>query len=185
VLQGNAELKRKHGAITSLSVVLVSKASRTGRLVAGGLSIPCAIGRTGRAALKREGDGASPIGSFEILGGYFRSDRFAIRPRSALPLRPLRPDQGWCDDPGDRNYNRPVRLPYAAGHERMWREDGLYDLVLVLDCNLRPRSRQRGSAIFLHLARPNFEPTAGCVAIRRADMLALLARLVPGATIRI
>ena len=102
------------------------------------------------------------------------------RPRTGLPVSPLSPGLGWCDAPGDANYNRLVRLPYAASHERLWRSDGLYDLVAVLGYNDSPRSQGRGSAIFLHLAHSDYRPTEGCVAIAREHMLALLARLGPG-----
>jgi L,D-peptidoglycan transpeptidase YkuD (ErfK/YbiS/YcfS/YnhG family) len=94
-------------------------------------------------------------------------------------MRPIRPGDGWCDAPADRNYNRPVKLPYPASHERLWRDDALYDLVVVLGYNDRPRSLGRGSAIFMHLARKNYLPTAGCIALSRADMLKLLVRLKP------
>jgi len=110
---------------------------------------------------------------------YYRPDRMP-RPRTMLPLRALRPNDGWCDAPDDRNYNRPVRLPYPASAEEMWRRDRLYDIVVVLGHNDRPRRRGLGSAIFMHVARSGFEPTAGCIALRRADLARLLARLAPG-----
>ena len=100
-----------------------------------------------------------------------------MRPRTGLRLRPLQPDDGWCDAPGDRNYNRPVRHPYPASAEKMWRTDDLYDVVVVLDHNQRPRVQGRGSAVFLHMARDGYEPTAGCVALGRTDLLKLLPRL--------
>ncbi|WP_371875471.1 L,D-transpeptidase [Pleomorphomonas sp. NRK KF1] len=135
------------------------------------------IGRSGLTALKREGDGASPRGSFRIVGGFYRPDRFGARPRCGISLHPLRPDDGWCDDPSDANYNRPVRRPYPRSHEAMWRDDHAYDIVLVLDFNLRPRVRCGGSAIFFHLAHPDSRPTAGCLALSGPDMLKLLPRL--------
>lgn len=164
---------------------LLSASRARGRLEGGGLSVPCAVGRSGVTRLKREGDGGSPAGSLRILRGFYRPDRFGARPPSAVPLRPLRRDDAWCDSSGDPNYNRPVRLPYGPTNEGMWRDDDLYDLVLVLDWNIRPRARGCGSAIFFHLARPGYAPTAGCVAVSRADMLKLLARLAPGAAIRL
>ncbi len=171
--------------ITALRVVLPRRSASRGRLVGPGIDVPCAIGRSGVTALKREGDGASPAGSLAVVGGWYRPDRFAVRPASGVPLRPMSPSDGWSDDPSDPAYNRPVRLPRRHGHERMWRDDRVYDLVLVLDWNLRPRSRGRGSAIFLHLAREDFAGTAGCVALRRGDLVRLLPRLAPGARIRI
>jgi len=133
----------------------------------------CALGRGGITAAKREGDGGTPLARMALLGGYLRGRTF---PRaSRLPLSPIGPTLGWCEVPGDRNYNRPVRLPYAVSHERMLREDGLYDACIVLDWNVRPRRRGRGSAIFFHLARPGYTPTQGCVAVSRRTM----ARLLP------
>ncbi len=145
--------------------------------------MPCAIGRSGLTAMKAEGDGASPRGRFAILRGWYRPDRFRVRPRSAVALTPMGRADGWCDAPTDRNYNRPVRLPYPASHEAMWRDDGLYDVVLALDWNMAPRARARGSAIFFHLARPGYPPTAGCVAIAAADMRRLLPRLAMSASV--
>jgi L,D-peptidoglycan transpeptidase YkuD (ErfK/YbiS/YcfS/YnhG family) len=91
----------------------------------------------------------------------------------------MRPNDGWCEDPRHGRYNCPIRLPSAAGHETMWREDSLYDLVGVLDWNMRPRIRRRGSAIFLHLARPGYRPTAGCIALTLGDLKRLLALAGP------
>jgi L,D-peptidoglycan transpeptidase YkuD (ErfK/YbiS/YcfS/YnhG family) len=157
---------------------------RLGRIVAGPLVLPCALGRSGTAQAKREGDGATPVGRFRVIQALYRADRVR-RPRTRLPVSPIRPDDGWCDDPGDRNYNRPVRLPYPAGHERMHRDDGLYDMVLDLAHNRGPIRKGRGSAIFLHCARPGFGPTEGCVAVDPRAVARLLARIGPGTRIEI
>lgn len=154
-----------------------------GLLGAGGSVFPCALGRGGISARKREGDGATPLGQMRLLAGYLREGRFAWR--SGLALRRITPTLGWCEVPGDRNYNRPVRIPYGASHERMLRDDHLYDACLVLDWNIRPRRRGCGSAIFLHLARPGFAPTEGCVAVERRVMLRLLPRLSPRTVLRV
>jgi L,D-peptidoglycan transpeptidase YkuD (ErfK/YbiS/YcfS/YnhG family) len=147
-----------------------------GHLTLGNLVLPCALGRAGLTRFKREGDGATPVGRFALLGGYRRADR-ALPPAGPLGLVALRPDDGWCDDVDDGRYNRPVRRPFAGSHEALWRDDRLYDLVIVLDANVHRRIIGRGSAIFFHLAQPNFEPTAGCVALRPTDMRRLLAHL--------
>ena len=131
--------------------------------------------RGGISADKREGDGATPLATMRLVCGFFR--RGSFQARSSLPLKPIGPSLGWCEVPDDRNYNRPVKMPYRASHERMLREDGLYDACIVLDWNLRPRRRGRGSAIFFHLARPGYTPTQGCVAVGRAVMARLLPRL--------
>ncbi|PWJ80153.1 L,D-peptidoglycan transpeptidase YkuD (ErfK/YbiS/YcfS/YnhG family) [Pseudaminobacter salicylatoxidans] len=140
----------------------------------GGTVFFCALGRGGITANKREGDGRTPLAAMRILSGYFRRDQFTVN-RTRLPMREIDAALGWCEVPGDRNYNRPVRLPYAASHEYMRRNDRLYDACLVLDWNISPRRRGRGSAIFFHLARPDFSPTQGCVAVSARTM----ARLLP------
>ncbi len=112
--------------------------------------------------------------------------RPAIKPpKTALPVQSIRPDDGWCDAPLDASYNRPVALPYPASAERMWREDDVYDLVVVLGHNDDPVVPGAGSAIFLHLARPDWSPTEGCVALARGDLEALLAEAKPGDVVEI
>jgi L,D-peptidoglycan transpeptidase YkuD (ErfK/YbiS/YcfS/YnhG family) len=157
----------------------LSRSDTQGKLHLGLTQWPCALGRGGRGNKRGEGDGVTPRGRWPVRLVFFRPDRRA-RPRTALPLVPLSPGLGWCDAPGDANYNRIITLPYPASHEVLWRSDGLYDLVAVLGYNDAPRSQGRGSAIFLHLARPGYSPTEGCVALARQHMLMLLARLAPG-----
>lgn len=168
---------------TTLSILRVRPVSgdpTRGRVLAGRCAIPCALGRSGLTRAKREGDGASPRGRFRLRGGQYRPDRFASRPRTALPLRATRPRDGWCDDPRDRRYNRLITLPRpGTGAEALWRGDDLYDLVIDLDYNRGPIRPGRGSAIFLHVARPGYAPTEGCVALARADLVRLLRRLGP------
>jgi L,D-peptidoglycan transpeptidase YkuD (ErfK/YbiS/YcfS/YnhG family) len=137
---------------------------------------PAALGRTGIRALKREGDGGTPLGRYPVRQVLYRASRMA-RPRTLLPLRAIRDDDGWCEDPNDGNYNRLVRLPRRSNADRLKRDDHLYDLVLVLGYNDRPRVKGRGSAIFVHLARPGYAPTAGCIALSRHDLLMLLAEV--------
>lgn len=149
---------------------------RKGRLVAGPLSIPCALGRSGPTRAKREGDGASPVGRFKVIQAFWRPDR-GPRPRTTLPVRAIRRTDGWCDDPAERRYNRLVRLPFRASHEAMWRDDPLYDLVLDIAWNRGPIRPGRGSAIFLHVAKPGFEPTAGCVAVEARMVRRVLERI--------
>ena len=144
----------------------------------------CAIGRGGIGAKSGEGDGVTPVGSFSIRRVLYRPDRVAA-PRTNLPLVAIGQDDGWCDAPGDASYNQPVKLPYAASHERMWRDDHLYDVVVVLGFNDSPVMPGKGSAIFLHVARPDYGPTEGCVALALPDLLASLENLSPGDTIRI
>jgi L,D-peptidoglycan transpeptidase YkuD (ErfK/YbiS/YcfS/YnhG family) len=156
-----------------------------GFLQAGNLVFACALGRAGISADKREGDGATPLASMRILSGYFREDHFSGGRKTRLAMTPIGPDLGWCEVPGDRNYNRPVKIPYGASHERMLRADRLYDACLVLDWNISPRRRGRGSAIFFHLARPGFTPTQGCVAVTARTMARLLPLLSDRTVVRV
>ncbi|WP_245261242.1 L,D-transpeptidase [Chelativorans sp. J32] len=157
-----------------------------GLLSIGGLVFPCALGRSGVSSVKREGDGATPRSAMRPLSIYFRRDR---RPGGIgpvrLPTRPIRPDLGWCDAARNANYNRPVKLPCDASHEKMKRDDGLYDVCVVLDWNITPRKRGAGSAIFLHLARPGMKPTEGCIAVTPRTMTRLLPALSSRTRIRV
>ena len=141
-----------------------------------GRATRCALGKTGviEADLKREGDGKSPLGVWAIRRVLFRPDKGG-RPETRLPTKALERDDGWCDAPGDPAYNRAVKLPHPASAEQMWREDDVYDLVCILAHNDDPPVPGLGSAIFMHLARPGYEPTEGCVALSREDMLELLS----------
>ena len=143
-------------------------------------SFDCALGRAGLVADKREGDGGTPAGRLPLRRVFYRADRLASPPATGLPVRPLAPDDGWCDAPDDPAYNRPIKHPYPASAERMWRDDGLYDVVVELGWNDDPVTPGRGSAIFLHVARPDWGPTEGCVALPLPDLLDLLALCRPG-----
>ncbi len=133
----------------------------------------CVFGRGGIRERKQEGDGATPAGCFELRRVFYRADRLP-KPQTQIPSRPLDPADGWCDDPADPSYNRVVRLPYGARAEKLWREDGQYDVIAALGYNDAPVVPGRGSAIFLHVAKPDGGPTQGCVALALADLLAVL-----------
>jgi L,D-peptidoglycan transpeptidase YkuD (ErfK/YbiS/YcfS/YnhG family) len=141
-------------------------------------------GTGGVRADKREGDHASPAGSFPLVGAFYRPDRLAA-PRTALPIAALTPSDGWVDDPADPGYNTRVALPYPASHEELWRADGLYDLIVVIGYNTDPVVPGKGSAIFLHVAHPDFSGTEGCIAVAREVLAPLLSLLGPGSTITI
>lgn len=149
----------------------------------GPLTFRGALGRGGISAFKREGDGVTPRAAMAVMGGFQRGTepgRRSFIAASRVPLDRAGPRDGWCDQPGHAAYNRPVQLPFPASCERLVRDDGLYDAVLVLDWNLRSRARGRGSAIFLHVAREGYQPTEGCVALKPRDLRLLLAFLRPG-----
>lgn len=150
----------------------------------GPITVPAAIGRSGRTAFKREGDGATPIAAMPVLGGFIRGDRVRALP-TALPMRRIRPDMLWCDQPEHASYNRLVKAPFKPSYEEMRREDGLYDVCLVLDWNVTSRQRNRGSAIFFHLIRPGYQPTAGCVAVKLGDMQRLLRHIRRGTVVKV
>ncbi|MBI1868639.1 MAG: L,D-transpeptidase family protein [Methylocystis sp.] len=153
-----------------------------GKLIAGTLVLPCALGRAGLTRHKREGDGATPSGRRRLLFFLFRRERARLAGLRA-PVRFVRKDDIWCDDPTSFSYNRLLRGPSRRGHEDLWRADRLYDVVGVLDYNIRPRVLGRGSAIFFHIATDDLPPTAGCVALRARDMARLLPRLARRATL--
>jgi L,D-peptidoglycan transpeptidase YkuD (ErfK/YbiS/YcfS/YnhG family) len=174
MINGKATAKRRF--LPRLSVTRLAGVPGRGRLRCGANVICCALGSRGISHRKREGDGATPAGRFKICKALFRPDRnFRRHYASAATL--IRKQDGWCDDPRDGRYNRQVRLPFRSRHETLWRDDGLYDVIIVLDYNLRPRISGRGSAIFLHLARRDLAPTAGCLAISLADMRRLLPQI--------
>jgi L,D-peptidoglycan transpeptidase YkuD (ErfK/YbiS/YcfS/YnhG family) len=155
-----------------------------GRLEAGGLMFRCALGKGGVAAAKREGDGATPVGCFAFRRVLYRPDRGGP-PATGLPIAALAESDGWCDDPADPAYNQPVRLPFAPSHERLWRDDHLYDVIVVIGHNDDPPVPFLGSAVFMHLARPDWTATEGCIALSRPDLETLLARLAPGDEIEV
>jgi L,D-peptidoglycan transpeptidase YkuD (ErfK/YbiS/YcfS/YnhG family) len=163
---------------TVICAVARPGARARGWLAAGPLRIPVALGRSGIAANKREGDGATPRGSFRLVRLWWRADRWP-RPQTLLPARPIRPDDAWIEDPTDRRYNHPIRRPAQEPGDRLWRDDHLYDLVIELDHNRRPRVAGRGSAVFIHIARLGFGPTAGCVAMEHRRLVGLLSRIGP------
>ena len=162
-----------------LAAIRVRRAAgdpRRGWLTAGGWTVPVALGRGGILANKREGDGGTPSGTYRPLKLWWRADRH-LRPQTYLPVRTIRPEDAWCEDPSDRHYNQPIRLVRDQPGDRLTREDHLYDFIVEIDHNTVPRIPGRGSAVFLHLARPNFSPTAGCVSMTKSSMLRLLRRM--------
>jgi L,D-peptidoglycan transpeptidase YkuD (ErfK/YbiS/YcfS/YnhG family) len=154
-------------------IVEASMGRTQGEVLCAGRRYPCALGRSGLGPEKREGDGATPIGAWPLRRLYYRPDRL-VTPQCGLPAIALTPEDGWCDAPAHGLYNRHVSLPFEASHERLWREDGLYDLILVPGFNDDPVVPGKGSAIFVHVARQGYEPTEGCVALARRDLMTLL-----------
>jgi len=155
-----------------------------GWLSAGGKTLRVALGRSGMRALKREGDGGTPTGTFRPIRLWWRADRLP-RPQTRLPVRPIGPNDAWCEDPADRRYNRAFKRSANEPGDRLRRDDALYDLIIEIDHNTRPRIAKFGSAVFIHVAREAFGPTAGCVALRRNELLHLLGRISQNTRIEI
>ena len=155
------------------------RADAEGSLEWPGARVRCALGRGGIRADKREGDGATPAGAFPLRRVLYRPDRLDA-PSTGLPLQALKPSDGWSDDPADPLYNTPVTRPHPYSHEALWREDRLYDVIVVVGHNDAPVVPGQGSAVFIHVAKPDYAATAGCVAMALPDLLALLRDCAPG-----
>lgn len=144
-----------------------------GKLHVGDRVFRCAVGKGGFRADKVEGDGATPVGSFRLKRVFYRGDRLQ-RPMTRLPVQEIHEDDGWCDDTDDPAYNTLIKCPFKARHEAMWRDDNLYDVVIEISHNDDPPIPGDGSAIFIHIAKPNYEATQGCIALAQSDLLKIL-----------
>ena len=143
-----------------------------------GTDYPCAIGKGGLTSTKQEGDGSTPCGSFRLTHVFYRPDRLPP-PECPLPVLPLSPTLGWCDDPTSPDYNRLILRPFSPSHECLWRSDVLYNIVVILDYNLLPAVPGKGSAIFLHVAGHTFPSTKGCVALQQEHLVSILSQITP------
>ncbi|MGE0252802.1 MAG: L,D-transpeptidase [Dongiaceae bacterium] len=159
-----------------MDLIVTAASGARGAAEIGGKKFSCQLGRGGVSAVKTEGDGITPVGRFLIRRLWHRQDRLSL-PALGLEIRAIQPHDGWCDDPSSSDYNRAVRLPHPAAHEKLWREDHAYDVFLEIGYNDAPVKPHQGSAIFVHLAHEDNRPTAGCVAFSRADMMEILPLL--------
>jgi L,D-peptidoglycan transpeptidase YkuD (ErfK/YbiS/YcfS/YnhG family) len=175
-------MRKRTLPLISVRVRPVSRSK--GILLAGQSAIQVVLGRGGAGANKFEGDGATPRGRFRLVRLWWRADR-RPRPSTLLPARRITPELAWCENPADRRYNRPFNRSAGEEGDRLWRDDSLYDLVIEMDHNTRPRKAHRGSAVFIHIARPQGHPTAGCVALQAKDLARLLERVGPNTRIEI
>lgn len=146
------------------------------RLIFEGKTYRCTIGKNGFTGNHKEGSKATPLGIYPLRACWYRPDRLKT-PLTSLPLHEIKKDDGWCDDPTHPEYNRHVKLPFPASHEKLWRDEHVYDLIVPIGFNDSPPAPGLGSAIFFHLARPDYSPTLGCVAVTLLDMLAILERV--------
>jgi L,D-peptidoglycan transpeptidase YkuD (ErfK/YbiS/YcfS/YnhG family) len=176
--EGKASDRVRRGSFCVIRVRTRRGRRSQGWLFAGPLAMPVALGRAGIRADKREGDGGTPRGSFHPVRLWWRGDR-RLPPPTRLPVRRIGPSDAWCEDPADRRYNRPFRRSANEPGDGLRRPDDLYDFIIEIDHNTRPRVARRGSAVFIHVARPGLAPTAGCIALRQHDLRILLARIAP------
>jgi L,D-peptidoglycan transpeptidase YkuD (ErfK/YbiS/YcfS/YnhG family) len=149
-----------------------------------GKTLRCAIGKGGFSSDKREGDCCTPLGVFLLRECWYRADHITSL-QTQLSLKTISQYNGWCDDPKSTQYNRPITIPYAFSHEKLWRDDRLYDVVIPMGYNDDPPVAGRGSAIFMHIAKPQYEGTEGCVALALADLLTILPHMTPESQIEI
>jgi len=152
----------------------------------GDKSYLCSVGKTGIRAEKNEGDGATPAGEFFLRKMYYRPDKFNREEiKTELEVQALLKDDGWCDDANSPEYNTFIKLPFSGSHEELWRADDIYDLIIVVGYNDDPVEKNKGSAIFIHIAREGYKPTAGCIALKKEDLLEILPSLTPDTSIKI
>ncbi len=138
--------------------------------------VKCAVGKRGINNKKKEGDLKTPIGSFKIKDIFYRKDR-VNNLKTKIKKKIIKKNMGWCDDPKSPRYNKLIRYPYKYTSEKLFRSDNIYDIILVLDFNMRPIQKNKGSAIFIHIAKKKFKPTKGCIAVRKVDMKKIVASI--------
>ncbi len=148
---------------------------KNNRAIWGDHEFPCTIGENGFTDQKREGDGKTPIGAFAFRQVFYRADRME-KPQTALPLSIITPDCGWCDDPSSPHYNKYIRKPFSASHEDLWLEKSMYDVLVVVGYNDQPPTPHMGSAIFIHLANPEWGPTKGCIGLKAHALLHIISQ---------
>ena len=144
----------------------------------------CALGKAGMGEKKREGDNVTPTGTFKIVKIYYRSDRIK-KISSKFRTIEITKNMGWCDDPNSKNYNQLINLPSKYGHEKLFKKNNIYDIIVVLNYNMKPVVKNKGSAIFIHVAKKNYQPTQGCIALKKNDLLKILSKINKNIKIKI
>ena len=150
--------------------------NKSGYLKYKDLKFKCALGKSGIGNKKIEGDNITPKGHFKIIKIYYREDRVK-KLSSKFTLTEITKDMGWCDDPKSGKYNQLIKLPTKYSHENLYRKDNIYDLILVLNYNMKPTIKNKGSAIFIHVAKKNYKKTAGCIALKKMDLICLIKEI--------
>jgi len=147
------------------------------------LKFKCAIGKKGISYKKKEGDLITPKGQFKIKYILYRNDREKISTK--LKKKVIKKNMGWCDDPKSKQYNKLVKFPFIFSHEKLYKKENIYDIILVLDYNMNPIKKNKGSAIFIHVAKDNFKKTSGCVAIKKTNLIKLIKEINPNSKVKI
>jgi L,D-peptidoglycan transpeptidase YkuD (ErfK/YbiS/YcfS/YnhG family) len=165
----------------TLNMIIINK---SGYLKYKKLKFKCALGKAGIGKKKREGDNVTPTGNFKIVKIYYRSDRVK-KISSKLRLIEITKNMGWCDDPNSKNYNKLINLPSKYSHEKLFKKNNIYNVIVVLNYNMKPVIKNKGSAIFIHIAKKNYQPTQGCIALKKNDLLKLLSKIRKNIKIKI
>ena len=148
------------------------------------LKFKCALGKSGIGNKKIEGDNITPKGNFKIIKIYYRKDRLK-KLSSKFTLTEITKDMGWCDDPKSKKYNQLIKLPTNYSHENLYRKDNIYDLILVLNYNMKPTIKNKGSAIFIHITKKNYQSTKGCIALKKNNIVKLISKIDKNIKIKI
>jgi L,D-peptidoglycan transpeptidase YkuD (ErfK/YbiS/YcfS/YnhG family) len=157
---------------------------KSGHIEYKNLKFRCALGKAGIKKKKKEGDNITPQGTFKIIRVYYRRDKIK-NIKTSIKKKEIKKNIGWCDDPFSNSYNREIKLPSKFSHEKLYRKDNLYDLILVLNYNINPIIKNKGSAIFIHIAKKKYEPTSGCIALKKKDLVELLKNIKKNTKIKI
>ena len=165
----------------TLNMIIINK---SGYLKYKDFKFKCALGKAGIGEKKREGDNVTPTGTFKIVKIYYRSDRVK-KISSKLRLIEITKNMGWCDDPNSKNYNKLINLPSKYSHEKLFKKNNIYNVIVVLNYNMKPIIKNKGSAIFIHIAKNNYQPTQGCIALKKNDLLKLLSKISRNIKIKI
>ena len=150
--------------------------NKSGYLKYNNLKFRCALGKAGVESRKQEGDNVTPKGTFKIVKIYYRSDRIKKISSRFRPIK-ITKNMGWCDDPNSKNYNQLIKLPTKYGHEKLHKKNNVYDLIVVLNYNMNPIIKNKGSAIFIHVAKKKYKKTAGCIALKKIHLLNLIKKI--------
>ena len=157
---------------------------KSGYLKYKNLKFPCALGKAGIKKKKKEGDNITPKGIFRLIEVYYRSDRIK-NIKTSLKKNKIKKNMGWCDDPKSKSYNKLIKIPSSEKHERLYRNDHLYDIVITINYNMNPTIKNKGSAIFLHITKGSYKKTKGCIALKRGDLIQLVSKIRKNTKIKV